>query len=236
MIVNDTERQAKVAGYAEQDKQASEAEARLAADRHLVLKEGVTGTKVDPLPQFGRTYTHVEFELKLLPLLPARFHIADHPSNPAMRWIWEEVRGADGQTSRLYVTAYYRGVVPEKSIFYAKENIRPVSGIYRDSLKGARGQRASISSRDMPKMVHKDNPDSIIGYDLVPESGNQADLPGWTKDIEMGSEKIRGWRTILIYLIANGAISLTQAENTFGPADTPEWAGHTGKAPVSTKW
>jgi hypothetical protein len=222
--VIDMERQQLIDRYRAAEKQAAEAEERIAQDSRLVLSQGAEGTKVDPLKQWGKRKSHETFEAELKRIVPSSVHFAPHPKNPALRWCYQIING-----EQVYISAYPSGLIPERSIFFARENVRPVSGIY--SKRGG----MSISVLDMPTMKTVRNPDAPGGFESVP-ADPEALMPGWTRDLEMGSESVRGWRTVLIYLRSAGLISTELIEATFGADDTPEWQGHTGKGPVTTKW
>lgn len=232
--VIDSDRARLIAQYRHEEKQLHDAESRLAAERRFSVPGDGTGTKIDPLAQYGNKLTHQEFEAKLLPLLPSNVRIEDNPNDPAkLRWVYQIVKDPiTGRTDRLYVKAYYKGVLPERSIMHYKTELRPVTGLYKGSRKETGG--IILSRKDMPAMekVAADNP---AGYTFRPKDPD-AIRPGWVKETDYGTEAIPGWRTVLLYLMAHKILTKTQVENVFGVDNTPEWQGHTGGAKVSTLW
>ncbi len=223
MFITDTASRTRTAFWAEQEKRDEQNRKNLEREKSLKI-DNVVGSRVDPMAQYGRYMQYEDFEKKLLPLLPERFHIIDHPNRPGMRWLYEDILNPEThQAERLHITAYCKGPLPEKSIHYAKNEIRPVRNA------------GPISAKDMPKMKRIPAPHLPGGYDFVPVD-ETAVLPGWEKDTDLGAEHVRGWRTNLLKLISNGAITVTQAERVFGAGDSPEWAGHVGKTRVTTPW
>ena len=98
---------------------------------------------------------------------------------------------------------YEAGVMPERSIMSRKKEEVPIGDVY-EGAGGFRLERGEI--KDPNK-----NP--------------------WFRTIEVPwREEVRGWRTILLRLVASGAITPTQAETTFSAADNPEWQRGMGKA------
>ncbi len=51
----------------------------------------------------------------------------------------------------------------------------------------------------------------------------------WKKTKVPGQEILRGWRTVLIYLIRKKLVSLEAVERLFGPCDRQSWCIFTGK-------
>lgn len=58
--------------------------------------------------------------------------------------------------------------------------------------------------------------------------------PGWRKVQIPWREMKRGWRTVLLRLMEEKVLTLTQVENEFGADQTPEWSQHTGKGAFTT--
>lgn len=226
--VIDSEKAALIAEYREIEKNVNDHEKQIERERYLVLKDGTAGTRVDPLHQWGRQMSHTELESKILPYLPSSFGFDDHPGKANTRWLYQIVNG-----ERVYITAYGKGFIPERSIHWSKDVIRPVSGLYKKRLREVGG--VTLSGRDMPSLEKVRNSDAPGGFEYKAKDEN-ALMPGWRRDFEVGPEKIRGWRTVVIYLKNAGVLSPEIAEQLFGADDTPEWAGHIGKAKVSTPW
>ena len=99
--------------------------------------------------------------------------------------------------------------------------------VYENSLMPERSiMRSRVVEVPDPKVTHIDRAD-------MPK--HEGDLrPGWRRIEIPGGEKVRGWRAVLVRLIQQGIISLTQAEDAFGADNTPEWAQHTGKGAYTT--
>lgn len=226
--VIDSERADLIAEYRKIEQEINSHEDQLKAERYLDLSGGTTGTRVDPLKQWGRQMSHTELEKKIAPYLGSQFFCADHPTKPDTRWIYQLI-GND----RVYVTAYNKGFLPEQSIHYVKEVIRPISGLFRKRLKEVGG--VALSGRDTPELKKVANSEAPGGFVYEPKDPN-ALMPGWRKDYQLGPERIRGWRTVVIYLKNAGVLNTQTAETIFGAQDTPEWQGHMGKAKVTTPW
>jgi hypothetical protein len=108
---------------------------------------------------------------------------------------------------------YERGWTPEHSIMMLVEKeIADVDVLSR---------RKSISRADLPKSEY------IRGEGFVFDP--TVTRPGFRKIKQVGREVTRGWRTVLIRLLVQGVITLTDVERVFGSDNTPNWAMHTGK-------
>lgn len=97
---------------------------------------------------------------------------------------------------------YEAGIMPERSIMGRKTEEVPVGDVY-----------------DNPKFV-------LERKDLRKDGKNP-----WMKTIQVPwREEVRGWRTVLIKLVACQAITPTQAEQMFSAADNSAWQNGMGKA------
>jgi len=116
---------------------------------------------------------------------------------------------------------YESGIMPERSIMNVKEEYVPVKDLF-----------------DNPKFVmdRKDlGPQKLVpGKGFVAAEGTKN--PYMERVLIPWSEKIRGWRTVLIKLVISGAITPHQAETSFGAADNREWQNSLGKAKHSLPW
>jgi hypothetical protein len=106
-------------------------------------------------------------------------------------------------------------------------NGRKVLVVYENSL---------MPERSIPKLRTMEVPDPTFTHLDRKDMPTDPDAlrPGWRRvQIPWGEAK-RGWRTVLVRLIQQGAITVTQAETEFGSDETPEWRQHTGKGEFTT--
>lgn len=95
-----------------------------------------------------------------------------------------------------------------------------------------------MPERSIPKLREMEVPDPNWDHsktsrlDISPDE--KALKPGWRRLTIPWGEYKRGWRTVLVRLIQEGHITVTQAETEFGSDDTPEWRQHTGKGAYTT--
>jgi hypothetical protein len=88
--------------------------------------------------------------------------------------------------------------------------------------RNASGQQAvmHINRKDMPKSEWDPEKGETIFHGLLPGE-EEVELP-WR-------EVKRGWRTVLLYLLAAGELFLGDVEREFGSADTRGWRVATGR-------
>jgi hypothetical protein len=125
--------------------------------------------------------------------------------NPAIVSIWN---GFNSSKKCLYYgdthIPYEAGVMPERSIMGRKEEKVPVANICDTKF--------------------------VLERKEIKSDGKNP----WMKTIQVPwREEVRGWRTVLIKLVACQAITPTQAEVMFSPADNAAWQGGMGKAKVT---
>lgn len=214
MIIRDEQRQRK-----------ERVEQGLAANADRLIKmlqeEAKYADLVTDLPttveKAGNWMSHLKLEEKLKRLVPnATFH--PHPTKPDIRYMRPNPNLPDE-----YII--YSTPSPERSIRSIIRRTRIKPGILGNP-------NIQVSRDDLPKYeVTKPifRPDGSIAKlgDILWEENS---LPAGMEYIdEPGGELMRGWRTVLVYLIGARYITVDEAEREFGAANTREWAKHTGK-------
>lgn len=87
----------------------------------------------------------------------------------------------------------------------------------------------SCENRFMPEFslmerIEKEMP--VMVDHMTPETPAFITVPA------CGGEIMRGWRTVLVTLVKEGAITVADVENVVGHADRPGWANHIGRREV----
>lgn len=129
--------------------------------------------------------------------------------NPRINFIWNQFNS----TKKVLLFGkdripYEAGIMPERSIMGRHTEEVPIAEVF-----------------DNPKFV-------LDRKDLRKDGKNP-----WMRTVtQPWREEVRGWRTVLIKLVAMGAITPTQAELMFTPADNPEWQNSMGKAKHDLPW
>ena len=189
--------------------------AREQLDRDYFV-ETIAGSKGDLEAQLGVPMDANVFEAKLRPLLPSKTFILHNPDGIRRGVIYEE------ETGPRCLVSYKSGLMPEFS------QMRVVEDIVDTGIK-------KFSARDMPEMIKLPDPTSPTGWRFAPKDPN-AILPGFEKRNKIWHEETRGWRTVLVKLVIEGALTREQVEKNFGRAQTAEWKGHLGHGERTTKW
>lgn len=193
------------------------------ADRliQMLQEEAKYADLVDDLPttveKAGTWMSYLKLEEKLKRLVPsATFH--PHPTKPDIRYM----RPNPNLPNEFIV---YSSPSPERSIREVIRKTRVKPGVMGNP-------KIQISRADLPKyeiskpIFRADGSIEKLGEIRWEENS----LPAGMEYVdEPGKELMRGWRTILVYLIGARYITPDQAEREFGPANTREWAKHTGK-------
>jgi hypothetical protein len=161
--------------------------------------------------QQGRPLLHTEFENRLKKLLPDVFFL-DHPTNLKVKGAYTE---HDGQ--RFYIGAYFKGLMPERSVMKLKEEI-----VWDRST-------THIDRKNVPEQTF------IPGIGLVKKDPNALTPGTELVQIPWGIHH-PGWRRILVKICNAGLATPSQIEAVFGSDETPEWAGHLGKRAHTTPW
>ena len=158
-----------------------------------------------------------DFEKRLLKLNP-RLHFKTLPMKPDKRvcYIWRL-----GVAIPLCV--YENPWIPELSLRSRQTEIEfnPIP-FFNPDRRNRDGQQAlmHIDSKDMPKSEWDVEKGETVFHGLLPGE-EEVELP-WR-------EVKRGWRTVLLYLLAAGELFLDDVEREFGAGDTRGWKVATGK-------
>ena len=183
---------------------------------HLVFLEDKLIDPTNNEKQLGTPLTSQELEKKLSTILPSNITFIDHPWNPTKKAI---VR-VNAFNSLETICPYERGFMPEHSVMQLVE--KEVADV--DVL----ARRKSISRKDMPKS------------EFVPGQGFVFDptvtRPGFKRIKQVGREVKRGWRTVLLKLIHEGLVTITEVEKVFTPDVTASWQQHTGRRNNNLPW
>ncbi len=158
--------------------------------------------------QLGHPYTSVDFEARLRKLNP-NLIFEHHPYKPDKKCLYHVNR-----LGKHFICAYENGYAPEHSVM-------------RTRTEEVWTGQTHIIKKDLPK------------GEFVPGKGFIWDsrvTPGF-KEVEVPwGEAIRGWRTVLIKLVGNLIVTVSEVERVFGADDTAEWKKHTGKGVTSIPW
>ncbi len=133
--------------------------------------------------------------------------------NPSLCFQWNEFNSTKKAMYRStpkgpeYLFPYDSGLMPERSIMAVEEEMIPDAAVFQPGFVLDRKEFKADGSNPYSRKVKK-----------------------------VWNERQRGWRTVLLKLVRCGALTVTQVETTFGSANTREWQGHLGKAPVTTPW
>jgi len=162
--------------------------------------------------RMGRMMTAAEFERRMRRLLPqVEFTVIV----PGYRFNRMSLRDADGQVR--WATLYHADIMPERSPMTRKvEDVPDLS----------------------QKVLHRSD---LPHYEFKPGHGyiwDPRDLrPGFKRVEQPWRPWMKGWRSILLQLIADGIVRIPDAEKHFyGPDNSPEWAQNTGRRPFTRPW
>lgn len=167
--------------------------------------------------QIGRQMSSNELEGKLHRLVGPNILFVHNEKNRNMKAVYRRV--PDGE--KEYICSYHNGFMPEHSIMAQSEEEVP-----EDMARIDPDSSGHIKRTDLPKAEWD-------GKKWVFQGGG---TPGLKKEKIVWHERSRGWRTVLLRLVAAKIITPVQAEATFGADNRPEWAGHIGKQKVTTPW
>lgn len=164
--------------------------------------------------QMGKAYTNFEFEAKLQKLNPNfRFNTFKNKEGQPARGIW--LLTPEGMKS---IMGYGVGLIPENSIrrvYYKDIREKGVKKIHID--------RSEIKA-------DWDNENKEFKFDT------SKPMPGFRRVWLADRELVRGWRTVLLRLMQEGYLKLTDVEREFGISDRQTWAYGTGKAGADKPW
>ena len=178
---------------------------------HAVYLEDNNLSPANADRQIGQPMFANDLEVRLKKLNP-NLYFESNPFNKSKKACYLLQPGA----GKVFVCAYENGVMPEHSIMKVKEEeVWDVDQVH-------------LNRKDMPK--HEFVPG--VGYQFDPTAAR----PGFKKVKLPWGELTRGWRTVLLKIVISGLATITDVERIFGTDNRPEWAGHTGKKPVTTPW
>lgn len=167
--------------------------------------------------QIGKPMSPKELEMKLSKLCPNLvYKFLPDPNKPLetprMKAIYQLF--PDGHEERIML--YHNAPMPEHSIM-------------------SRGTE-DVPDMTVTKIDRKDLPKSEFnGKEMVFDES--APKPGFKRVTKPARELFRGWRTILLRLVMDGFLTVSQAEGEFGADNRREWAGKTGKLTFAgTPW
>jgi len=186
--------------------------------------EYLDGTIADPtnaLARLGRPLTATQLEGKLKKL------------NPALEFIWEygairvprRVVCVVEQGIRKELFPFEAGLMPERSVMVPVRKEIPDATHFSRSA----GVLAHLNRRDAPKS------EFVPGTGLVWDTRDNTPF-GFKQVTIPWSEKIRGWRTVVLRLIILGLLQPASVARTFGDDYTPEWAAGLGKRDIKRPW
>lgn len=208
LIINDTEKIAKDSFKKKLDIQLEEKKKWLDQQlQHCVYVENENEDPTNIQQQLGSMMTS-HFLEERLKQLTNRVLFEFNPINPLMKALYILKDG-----KKEYFCSYHADMMPEHSIIKVKREV-VWDPDYTEPLKRA----------DLPK--HKWVEGKGYVFEGVP--------PGWKEVLIPWGEIKRGWRTILIKLVKEGILTVTQAENfvPFTPTSNfgqKAWAHHLGK-------
>lgn len=173
---------------------------------HTVFLDDKLIDPTNSIKQLGKPFTSQEFEKRLSTILPSNCTFIDNPYNPTKRAVIRTL--PEGKTETL--VPYERGWTPEHSVMQLVEKeIADVDVLSR---------RKAISRADLPKSEY------VRGEGFVFD--DTVTRPGFRKIKQVGREITRGWRTVLLKLVIQNIITLTDVERVFGTDYSPNWASH----------
>ncbi len=175
--------------------------------QHCVFLENENENPSNIQQQLGNPITGTQLE-ENLNKLTNRLVFEHNPINPLMKAIY--ILKGD---NKEYFCSYHADLMPEHSIIKVKKEI-VWDPDYKEPLKRS----------ELPK--HRWVPGKGYEFDGIP--------PGWKEVTIPWGEIKRGWRTILIKLVKEGILTVTQAENFIPINPTSQfgqkaWAHHLGK-------
>lgn len=164
--------------------------------------------------QWGAALATVEFEKKLVPILPSFVKLLEDPRVATLRHAY--LVKPDGEKEHLL--AYPAPMIPENTVCYT---------VYEDipDLTVRHIQRGDCP----PATFNKET--GTWDFDTSTQP-----LAGMRRVALMDRIALKGWRQVLVQLVWYGVITPHQAETTFGASDRAEWGHKMGKIHAPTSW
>lgn len=206
LVIKDTDKQ--IFDKADFLRKKHEEEKRLWAleqEKNCIYLENENEDPSNIQQQLGKFMLTPEFEKELLKILPSlKFEF--HPTNPLMKALYH-ISGEE----KKYICAYHADLLPEHSIVKVKKEI-----VWDPD------HTQPLKRSDLPK--HQWVQGKGYVFEGIP--------PGWKEITIPWGELKRGWRTVLLKLVKEGLMTVTQAE-TFGTPTSKfgqkAWSYHLGK-------
>jgi hypothetical protein len=185
-------------------------------ESHLIYVEDRLIDPTDNMKQMGHSMTSWELEQRLAKILPSNCFFKDNPFNITKKAIMRVKSLTELET----IVPYERGIMPEHSVMQLVERELPD----RDVINRTK----SITRKDLGK------------YEFVPGVGFVFDdttvRPGFKRVKQIGREIKRGWRTVLLKLLGERLITISDIERYFSHGTTAEWAKFTGRNTSFQTW
>jgi hypothetical protein len=209
MLIHTEDTAKKTAPFEKREKYREQLQQWIAREtQYAMYLEDETAGYADPEKRLGKPLTTEKLEEKLKKVNPNLvFEFNQFNSSKKAAYLVDR-RG------KRFICAYENMVMPERSIM-------------RVNVKEVPEDVTHIDRKDLGPV------ELVPGRGFVPKSGSN---PYIRKVREPFGEAIRGWRTVLIKLVGEGAATPTQIESVFGPDNTKEWQSHLGKAKVVLPW
>ncbi len=251
MIINDSPQIAK--NLARKMSDENQAILQKWLDDQTCFSNAVDDPDTSPLAtmqKIGRPMSHNQLEAKLKKLAPD------------LMFIWGDIHGyakkmartlPDGTVQDLMI--YNTGILPERSIWRSEikylpdPDYKPGKGdnnkfyewVPRPQSETAdlfRDLGVDYAFDDKPVAWnadgHKQPYGGLYGKWALKDPGVRG--PGWKRHVEPLGEKRRGWRTVLVRLVGEGVLTVSQVVKEFGNDNTPEWKQHMGYGAFTRPW
>lgn len=186
------------------------------------------------LARMGRPMSVEAFEDKLLKINP-NFVFQNIPGNPKNKRLL--LRQPNGELEYLIVyesgrdEAGHPKLIPEYSIL--EECVDQVIDP-KVAMGGFRLNRYDLPRHEIiPHEFDKDGNLTREGDVIFDPTDPQ---PGMVEFRRPWRERVRGYRTVLVLLVAMEVCSITDVERVFGPGTSREWAAKTGKHDITARF
>jgi hypothetical protein len=168
----------------------------------------------NPERQRGSMLATPEFERRLRKILPEFITFANHPTNPSKKTISMAIPGGGLEFLMAYETPW----MPEWSIMETVVEDVPDMSVER------------LTKLDVPKATWTGYEEGFV-FDT-----SAGPLPGYKRVTTMGQELFRGWRVVLMKLVAYDVVTPAAVEAAFGISTKQEWAHAMGRYDAPTLW
>jgi hypothetical protein len=164
--------------------------------------------------QMGTPLSTEVFEKKLASIAPSVvFKPHWKPSKRTLRY---------GPSEEHFIVYENSQAMPEFSVFSPRTRRLQTSETTKPGFR--------LSRADLPKYEYiPPEYDTLGNMTREPDIIWDGPLPGEQDITEGWNEDLRGWRTVLVQLVLNGVISISDMEKTFGSANRRSYALYLGK-------